>query len=114
MATAISSLTGLQLNVLQLPEVARLEVPILAQAQLANAQVPAIIQHEDREASETVQILREADSHTVGNSLGGSTRRERSSYREPTRQQGQRLQAKAVALTVMHPRGLGQLIDFRA
>ena len=114
MATAISSLTGLQLNVLQLPEVARLEVPILAQAQLANAQVPAIIQHGDQQASETIQVLREADSHTVGDSLGSSTRRERPSYREPSRQQGHGFQAQAVILAATHPRGLGQLVDFRA
>ncbi|HEU0167761.1 MAG TPA: hypothetical protein VFS62_08280 [Chloroflexota bacterium] len=109
---SVSPIANVQLNILQLPEVARLEMPVLAQAQLANAQMPAIIAHGDREAAETIQVLREVDRRAVTSATDGATTRDRPSYRQPVRRS--RLQAKVPALAAAHPRGIGQLVDLRA
>ncbi|MBV9119125.1 MAG: hypothetical protein JOZ39_00330 [Chloroflexi bacterium] len=110
---SIASIDNLQLNVLQLPEVAREEVPILAQAQLANAQTSAIVDRADREATEMVQTLPEAGSNVVPNSLAGMTARQRPSY-HPAARRPERLQRKVIALAAAHPFGVGKLVDFRA
>ncbi|MBV8087797.1 MAG: hypothetical protein JO247_23555 [Chloroflexi bacterium] len=109
---SVSPIANVQLNILQLPEVARLEVPVLAQAQLANAQVPAIVAHDDQEAAETIQVLREADRRATGSATDGATTRQRPSYRDPARRPF-RAETRLPALAAAHPRGIGQLVDLR-
>jgi len=110
---SVSPIANMQLNILQLPEVARIEMPVLAQAQLANAQVPAIVAREDQDAAETIQMLRQADRRAAGSGTGGATARERPAYRDPSRRP-YRLTSKVTALAAAHPRGIGQLVDLRA
>ena len=110
---SVSPIANVQLNILTLPEVARIEMPVLAQAQLANAQVPAIIAHEDREAAETIQVLRQVDRRAVASATDGSTTRERPAYRQPQRRTF-RTESRLPGLAAAHPRGLGQLVDLRA
>lgn len=109
---AVSGIANIQLSVLQLPEVARLEVPVLASAQLANAEAPAIIALADRRAAEMVQFVQELDRRGVSNAADDTARRESTAYR--WRQRSPRLGQRVVALAAVHPFGVGSLVDFRA
>lgn len=109
---AISSIANLQLSVMQLPEVAREEVPILASTQLANAQAPAIIARQDRDASETVQSLEQLGSGGVSETPDRGPRRERPAYSEHPR--SPRLGERRLTLAAAHPFGVGLLIDVSA
>ena len=110
---SVASLANVQLSVLQLPEVAREEIPVLAQSEIMAGQTPAIIQQYDQEAAETIQTLQPADWRGVPSALDGSTTRQPPSYRDPGHFRG-RLQTKTAALAATDPRGVGQLVDVRA
>jgi hypothetical protein len=110
---SVSPIANVQLNILQLPEVARIEEPVLAEAQLANAQVPAIVAHEDQRTAETVQVLHEAGRHATGSATDGSAGHERPAYRAPVRRPS-RIEARLPALAGAHPRGIGHFVDVRA
>jgi hypothetical protein len=112
-AEPISAVSSVQLTVLQAPEIARGQVPIAAQAQIANAQAPAIIAKHDQDALETVQELQQADRRGVPDTLDGSPGGELPAYRDRTAQQ-RALAERAIPLAAAHPRGLGATVDIRA
>jgi len=99
-----------QLGLLQSPEIAREQIPITAQVQLASAQAAAIIAKEDQDAREMVQHLQQVGSHGVQEALNdrdSPASRRRSRQREP-------VASRAIPLAAAHPRGLGGLVDLRA
>ncbi|MFI5267250.1 MAG: hypothetical protein ACHQ7M_07730 [Chloroflexota bacterium] len=114
MADAISAINNMQLGLLNSPEIAREQIPVTGQVQLANAQEAAMIAKGDQDAREMVQRLQQADSRGVRDALSGQPERaspacglRRSRLREPG-------VAEATPLAAAHPRGLGGLVDFRA
>jgi len=113
MAVGIATLSNMQLSVLQAPEIAREQVPFLAQAQAANAQAPAIIAGFDRIAAETVQRLERAQSGGVPDALAGHATHERPAYGQSGRR-NRALEEKTIVLAGAHPAWVGSLVDIRA
>jgi len=114
MADAIAAISNVQLGLLQSPEIAREQIPITAQVQLASAQAAAIIAKEDQDAREMVQHLQQVSSHGVQEALSGPPDRDSSAFRQRRPGVREPVAAKAVSLAAAHPRGLGSLVDFRA
>jgi hypothetical protein len=114
MADAISAINNVQLGLLNSPEIAREQIPITAQAQLANAQAAAAIAKQDQDASEMVQRLQQTDSAGVQDALSGRPGGDASAFRRRRQRVSEPVAAKAVPLAAAHPRGLGDLVDFRA
>jgi len=112
-ADSVSAVASVQLNVLQSPEVARQDAPVLREAVLAGAQTPAIMARIDQEAKETVQQLEELRNPTVPDTLAGSPERERPSYR-PSARRTARGGVRVEELAAANPRGVGVLVDVRA
>ena len=112
MADGISAAAGVQLSVLNMPELAREQVPVAQQAALANAQVRAIVDKADEEADETVQRLDEGHWRGVSNSLSGHPNGQPRAYREPVR--APRLRERAIPLAAAYPYGMGQMVDVSA
>ena len=113
MAVNAATLANVQLSMLQAPEIAREQVPVLAQAQLASAEAPSLIAQHDQEMAESVQKLAATDWARAQDALSGTPQRDLSAYRQGTRR-SPRLDEKVVALAGAHPRGIGALVDVSA
>lgn len=111
---SIASIANVQLSVLQLPEVAREQVPLLYQEQLTNAQVAAVVQHYDEEAGRTVQVLPQVDRRPVPTATDGSTARQAPGYGRQARSGKQRFEGRLRMLAAAHPSGMGLYVDMRA
>ena len=114
MADAISAIANVQLGLLQSPEVAREQIPITAQAELANAQAAALIAKDDQDAQEMVQRLQQAGSDGVPDALHGQPDSQPRGWRRRRGRQSAPVTSRAEPLAAAHPRGLGALVDFRA
>ncbi|HEX6511841.1 MAG TPA: hypothetical protein VF157_06060 [Chloroflexota bacterium] len=113
MADPISAVNSVQLGILQAPEIAREQIPITAQSQLANAQAPAVIAQHDEQARETVQVIEHAENPIVRDALSGPPNGQLPAYNGRRDRRGD-LAGRAVPLAAAHPRGLGALVDLRA
>ena len=114
MPDPISAAANVQLGMLQSPEIAREQVPIAAQAQLANEQAPNVIAKQQQDAQETVQQVAQADNPNVQDALSGNPDREPPTYRQRGRRRATPAQPPATPAAVPHPRGIGDLVDVRA
>lgn len=104
------NISNMQLTVLNLPQVAHDLVPAAQAAQLANAQAPAIIRHQDQQAAETVQQTHAAEGNRIENELSGEGAQYEPSAdgrRQPKREQTSEKRRAS------HPMGIGALVDIQ-
>jgi hypothetical protein len=115
MADAISAISSIQLGVLQSPEIAREQVPVALQAQLANAQASSVIARQQQQTLETVLELANIEGHGVPDALTGDSDREPPGYgsrqRRPLREP---VQHRVETVAAADPRGVGATVDVRA
>ncbi|MDE3075664.1 MAG: hypothetical protein KGJ86_09550 [Chloroflexota bacterium] len=103
-----ANVANIQLTVMQLPQVAHDQMPGLLQAELANAQAPALIRQQDERAAEMVQELEQPVGNKVGDALTGSGPRYQAGAQGRRRPDG-----GAASQNTPHPLGVGSLIDIR-
>jgi hypothetical protein len=112
MAGAVTPIVGVQLSILQSPEIAREQEALALQTQSATIYAPALIAKHDQLAAETVQMLQRVDRHGVPDALAGDHNHDHADRRPSAGRRSS--DGKTVALAATHPRGLGALVDVSA